>query len=111
MIKGIGLTSMKKVDQASPFQAVKHKLYQKFMEKRGKGQRVSSSWFRIEAMKFFTLMQTYGKYLVNMQFKASYGWRCRFMKRRKIKFRKSKSDKNKSANEHIPEYEKYLANS
>ena len=44
----------------------------------------------------------------NLEFKASNGWRCNFINRRKLKYRRRKSGKQFSANKHVHTYLNFL---
>ena len=44
----------------------------------------------------------------SIEFKASFGWMRRFIRRKKIKFRKRKCGKEKTAEESIPEFEEFM---
>ena len=109
VLDGLGLKAHASFKNSSPFQELEAHLYKAFQLKRRKGHKVSHKWIRIEALRQFKSLQDEGKYPLDLQFNASYGWGRRFMNRRGIKFRKRKSGKSKSPNEHIPKFEDFLA--
>jgi len=109
VLDGLGLKAHASFKKGSPFQEVEANLYKAFELKRRKGHKVSNKWIRIEALRQFKSLQDDSKLPPDLQFKASYGWCRRFMNRRGIKYRKRKSGKSKSANEHIPKFEEFLA--
>ena len=83
--KKSGGRSRRKGISKSPFQEIEVDLYKRFVDHRGKGRKVSSSWIRINAKKIYN-----EKKAANLQrweskpFKASFGWMRRFMKRTNI---------------------------
>ena len=111
-IVGLGRKNSKQkfVNRKSPFQELESKLYNEFRGMRSKSKKVSSRFIRINALKIYDELrekhpETWGK----KQFHASYGWMRRFMSRKKIKYRKRKCGKEKTAQEFIPEFEAFLA--
>mmetsp|Transcript_15361 Transcript_15361/g.28931 ORF Transcript_15361/g.28931 Transcript_15361/m.28931 type:complete len:660 (+) Transcript_15361:59-2038(+) len=106
--KSQGRCKMQKV-QKSPFHDIESELYGRFVDKRKKSQKVSSQWLRITAKQIFGEKQhadpdKWG----DKSFKASYGWMRRFMTRKKIKFRKRKCGKEKTAEDCIEDFEKFM---
>jgi len=107
--KKSGGRSRRKRISKSPFQEIEVDLYKRFVDHRGKGRKVSSSWIRINAKKIYN-----EKKAANPQrweskpFKASFGWMRRFMKRKNIKFRQRKCEKEKTAAECITEFESFM---
>ena len=79
------------------------------MEKSNKGQKVSSQWLRINALKIFNVkkLDNQAKW-VTTSFKASCGWMIRFIKQKKINFRKRDCDKERTAEECIGDFEEFL---
>ena len=73
---------------ASPFHEIETELYSQFVEKRKKGQKVSSKWLQVNGRKIFNAkkLENVAKWGTTT-FKASSGWMRRFIKRKKIKFR------------------------
>ena len=95
----------------SPFHEVEVDLYEKMRTMRKRGLKVSSKWIQINALKIFGELKTRdaAKWR-DVNFKASRGWASRFMKRKKIKFRKRKCGKEISAQECVPAIELFLTN-
>ena len=75
----------------SPFLTIEAELYKKFVAARKACRKVSSSWIRIYAMKIFNEQK---RQVPNLQ--SIDGWLFRFIKRRKIKFRRRKCGKEKT---------------
>jgi hypothetical protein len=94
---------------SSPFQEIETELYAKILDFRKKARRISSNWIRIEGRKIFQAKQIDdpGKW-GGKSFKASYGWMRRFMARKKMKHRKRKNGKEKTAEECVGDFEKFL---
>ena len=93
----------------SPFHDIEEELYVAFTERRRKSHRVSGTWIRSTARKIFLERKAAepDKYR-NVNFKASFGWMRRFINRRRIKFRRRKNDKEKTAEECIADFEHFL---
>ena len=93
----------------SPFHRIETELYRQFVEHRKNGKKVSASWIRINAMKIFNAEKlAHPDRWESIEFKASFGWMRRFIRRKKIKFRKRKCGKEKTAEESIPEFEGFM---
>ena len=93
----------------SPFHHLETILYNDILTKRKSGHRVSNTFIRIRALAIFKELKEQGVQGYNtMTFKASNGWRTNFIKRRKLKYRRKKSGKLFSANDHIPKYLDFL---
>ena len=89
----------------SPFYHLENKLYSDILHKRKKGFRVSNTFIRIRALQLFTQLKEDGvPAYQTATFKASNGWRTRFITHRNLKYRKRKSGKKLNANRHLPKY-------
>ena len=104
------LKNIKKASRgASPYHKLEHRLYQDILSHRKKGLRVSNTFIRARALHIFNELKSIpNSGLEGKDFKASIGWRINFIKRKKLKYRKRKSGKNKSPNDHVPAYLAFL---
>ena len=93
----------------SPFHDTEVELYMKFIEKRKKSSKVSATWIHITARTLFNDYKELelDKYVCK-SFNALYGWTRRFMRRKKINFRKRKCGKERTAEECVSEFEDFL---
>ena len=92
-----------------PYHHMENILYSEIVCKRKKGHRVSNTFIRLRTIVIFKQLREEGiAAYVNTEFKASNGWRTNFIQRRKLKYRRRKSGKKFSANEHITKYTKFL---
>ena len=93
----------------SPYHHMENLLYSEIVKKRKNGHRVSNTFIRLRAIVIFKELKEQGVsgYLTT-EFKASNGWRTNFIKRRQLKYRRRKSGKKFSANEHISKYIDFL---
>jgi len=99
----------KKKNTASPFQEIETELYTRFREKRRKAHKVSRNWIRINELQIYNAKKlAEPEKWEGIPFKGSYGWTRRFMQRKKIKFKKRKNRKEKTADECISVFEDFL---
>ena len=88
-----------------PFYHLENKLYSDILHTRKRGLHVSNTFIRIRALQLFQQLKEDGvPAYQNTTFKASNGWRCRFLKRRNLKYCKRKSGKKLNTNSHLPKY-------
>ena len=93
----------------SPFLDVEALLYRLILDRRKNANKVSTSFIRITALSLFAkCKEEKPDKWKGISFKASRGWMCRFLKRRKLKFRKRKSGKEHTVEELLPAYKKFL---
>ena len=93
----------------SPYHHMENVLYADIVKKRKSGHHVSNTFIRIRAIVLLKQMQEEGiPAYQNTEFKASNGWRTRFIRRRKLKYRRRKCGKQKSANSHVPQFLDFL---
>jgi hypothetical protein len=85
----------------SPFHLMETELYQRVTEHRSKGRKVSRLWITTRAKKILKEQDSKNGTFFYHKFKASRGWFHRFLKRRKIKFRKRKSGKKNSTDDNM----------
>ena len=94
----------------SPYQAIETELYKQFTEQRRAGRKVSSTWIRLKARTIFEEKKRANPGLwASKEFRGSYRWMRRFIKRKNIKFRRRKCGKEKTAEECIPEFEQFMS--
>ena len=96
-------------NKKSPYHDMESELYSKFVTMRRSGRKVSASYIRIEGKKIFDRLKSENpaKWM-GMEFKGTYGWMRRFIKRKNIKFRKRKCGKEKTAEECVEAFEDFL---
>jgi len=95
----------------SPFQDIEAQLYLMVADKQIKGQRVSSTFMRLTALKLFAnCKEDSPDKWTDVSFKASNGWLCRFIARRYMKYRKRKSGKEHTVAKLLSAYVNFLAN-
>ena len=94
----------------SPLHKLEHRLYNLIKEHRKKSRRVSNNFIRNKALQIFDKIKedpTSG--VSGKKFRASNGWPVNFIKRKKLKYKKRKNGKKKSAHEHIDAYMMFLS--
>ena len=107
--KSGSLAKRSKATLKSLYHEIETALYSEFVNQRKKGRKVSSSWIRIYAMKIYNAKKLqYPRKWESTNFKASFGWMRRFIARKRIKFRKRKCGKEKTAEECVQDFEEFM---
>ena len=85
-------------------------LYNDIFDKRKQGHRVSNTFIRIRALQLHNELERTGDPIYTERpFKASNGWRANFIKRRSLKYKKRKSGKKHSADDHLEQFLIFLS--
>ena len=81
-------------NRQSPFHQMESQLYTKIVQMRKESRKVSSTWIRINGRKLFNkIKEEHPNKWEGVDFHGSRGWADRFMRRKRIKYRKKKSGK------------------
>jgi hypothetical protein len=104
-----GPKALGKGHRKSPFHEMETELYADFTKMRKESRKVSANWIRIQGKKIFERMKTaHPDRWGDKSFRGTYGWMRRFISRKNTQFRKRKCGKEKTAEECVPEFEKFL---
>ena len=94
----------------SPFHQMESQLYTKIVQMRKESRKVSSTWIRINGRKLFNkIKEEHPNKWEGVDFHGSRGWADRFMRRKRIKYRKKKSGKEVTVLQCVPAFEKFPA--
>ena len=94
----------------SAYHKMENLLYNDIIDKRKKGHRVSNTFIRLRALQLHNELERTGDPIYTERpFKASNGWRTNFIKRRSLKYKKRKSGKKHSADDHLEQFLIFLS--
>ena len=93
----------------SPFHDVETELHVSFLNVRRAGRKVSARFLRLQGKRIFDRMKAENpNKWGDIEFRGTYGWMHRFIKRKNVKFRKRKCGKEKTIEECVHAFEMFL---